>query len=98
MKKHLQYYIDANISGGIMPYSGLCSAANDGAVDEELLELFYPTDDNKDELISQRQLLSGSRDGFWAAGVHLYHKDREFGFTPLRQTIVLLMAAINNEL
>lgn len=91
-KKHLEFYNRCMLSGNILPYGGLCECAELELIDESLLMLFVP----------ERR-----SDTIWAAywayefGIHdvnYNNKDHCIGFTPLRQTIVLFMAAINNEL
>lgn len=64
------------------PRDGLCSCAWGGYIDEELLMLFKPE--------------WASIWSYWAAGERVRIKYNKF--TSLRQTIVLFMAAINNEL
>lgn len=70
------------ISDEIIPTQGLCGSCRDGAIDGELLLLFKP------DYVSIFD--------FWASGKK--HHDCKYTFTELRQTIVLFMAAINDEL
>lgn len=81
--KHLQFYMDC-MHKGRMPRVGLCSCAVHEYIDESLLETFIP-DNTLTTAFS-----------FWASGRQ--NKNCFYVFTPLRQTIVLLMAALNNEL
>lgn len=87
--KHLQFYIDCMNNGGKMPViqksiykGGLCSMADGGLISQEIFELFS---------YGQPSVL------YWASDSEWYNYNKH-GFTELRQTIVLLMAAINNEL
>jgi len=84
-----------------MPCDGLCAAFNLNFIDKDILEYYF--EPNKQELL---QLVNeGVIDsafifwggGFWAVGLPIRAKHRDFTFTPLRQTIVLLMALINDE-
>jgi hypothetical protein len=97
MKKHLDFY-KACMRAGCLPESGLCSCADDddsGYISSKLLDLFYPTPDDMLRLVND-----GMPSMYWACGVQLDKIDNNFDriFTPLRQNIVLFMAAINNEL
>jgi len=65
---------------------GLCNTE----IGEDALELFYPTErDWFDYSIGT---------SFWAAGLDFFDCNRIYKFTPLRQTIVLFLAAMNDEL
>lgn len=70
------------ISDEIMPQVGLCNCGWTGLIDGNLLLLFKPED--------------ASVFDYWASGIK--HNPCAFNFTELRQTIVLFMAALNNEL
>jgi hypothetical protein len=88
--KHLQFYLHSIQSGTIKDF-GLCNSIKSG-----LLDLFIPTKEDEDVL--RREGVSVL---FWGSGLpsgHKYDHERWYSFSPLRQTIVLLMAAINNEL
>lgn len=80
--KHLKFYYES-MNDDIMPFSGLCNCVVQGYLDRETFYLMEPEN------------MRGSM-AYWASG----DKDRSYQhiFTPLRQTIVLFMAAINNEL
>lgn len=97
MGKHLEFY-KQSAADSIMFYYGLCRAADEGVINKDIFELFKPTKGDIDVLVQEKELLDCTRDGFWGAGVPIGHAARNRGFTPLRQTIVLFMAAINNEL
>lgn len=89
--KHLLFYMDC-IGSLKMPCYGLCDCACVGFIDDIVFDLLLPT--NKELIELQREGLSTF---FWASG-----KPTDFNylgsFTPLRQTIVLFMACLNNEL
>jgi hypothetical protein len=79
---------------GVIPNFGLCNVFDNG-LDNDLFELLKPTPEDKAEIISE-----GLSTSAWGSGLPtpsdvdgLLTK-----FTPLRQNIVLLMAALNNEL
>jgi hypothetical protein len=87
--EHLQFYMDCMNNGCQMPndlYSmykgGLCKMANIGYISNELLKLFSDGMSDYD---------------YWACSDGQPYESR-FNFNSLRQTIVLFMAAINNEL
>lgn len=72
-------------------YGGLCYASGYGReLNKELLGLFYPTDKDQEWLKWEDKSIAywGSDSNTSQSGV----------FTNLRQTIVLFMAAMNNEL
>lgn len=81
-KKHLQFYIDCINNDYVMPQFGLCSCAWAGCIDGVILLQFKPD--------------HASNFDYWAGKGSTYKAQDKF--TPLRQTIVLFMAAINNEL
>lgn len=93
MGKHLDFYMQCMNNNETMPYifvighwGRLCSIKDAGLIDEEIFKLF-----------SANQL----KYQYWADDNiynHAYACINRFKFTKLRQTIVLLMAAINNEL
>jgi hypothetical protein len=78
--------------------TGLCGSATTLRIDNELLKLFEPNKEECEQLVEENTSSS-----WWGYGIH-YHDpaysttQRHHGFTPLRQTIVLFMAAMNNEL
>jgi hypothetical protein len=90
MGKHIDFYNKCMVDGRMPAYydtpsqGGLCSMSEKGIIDKRLLNLF---DDN----FSPFQYWGdGREDTLLADGAYL--------FTSLRQTIVLFMAAMNNEL
>jgi hypothetical protein len=96
MGKHLDFYKKCVKDGNRMPYhyghynGGLCGIAyNSDLIDKELLELFRPI--GADVLKYET-----AQSGFWGYGKIGFNYATEF--TALRQTIVLFMAAMNNEL
>lgn len=82
--KMTNYYEPKEIFYG----GGLCNALPYTLLMEEPFELIYPTPGDKPVSVA-----------FWADGVdkHDYNK-RRFEFTPLRQTLLLLCAAMSDEL
>jgi hypothetical protein len=98
MNKHLEFYNNCMETGNlqISDGSGLCCAAKEGLISNELLDIFTPTHEDEDELD-----IEGLSVGWWASGVnrHDYNVDDEkrMGFTPLRQTVVAFMAVIKIE-
>lgn len=109
-KKHLAFYKRCMKLGKFpkvngYQYEGLCDCAGtmqylvtDGLIDKELLVLFEPTLEDKHTLLKE-----SVHGGYWGyefpfVGDRSNVKKMRQDFTPLRQTIVLFMAAINNEL
>lgn len=80
--KHLQFYMYC-MKNGRMPFIGLCRCAYYNIISSDILDKYFTPEDFSDAI------------SFWASGEK---GDREFVFTKLRQTIVLFMAALNNEL
>jgi hypothetical protein len=86
--KHLKFYLDCMESDGTMPrrqgviQGGLCSMVESNEIDKDLFKLF-----------SEGQC----KFDYWADDTDMSFENR-FIFSNLRQTIVLFMAAINNEL
>lgn len=97
MKKHLLFY-ETCMQTGYMHVDGLCRALYVDLIDSGTFELFKPTESDIDELVRKNMLSRDTRDGFWAADMSMFESNRHNKFTTLRQTIVLFMAAINNEL
>ena len=89
-KKHLAFY-NACMKTRSIPRDGLCCC--DAYISLKLLDLFEPTISDCNQLSEQ-----GLSVGYWASGLNSYAWGKYREFTPLRQTIVLFMAAINNEL
>jgi hypothetical protein len=95
MNKHLKFYNDC-IETGELPKSdttGLCGAAKAGLICTKRLHVFHPTTEDK-----RQSFIEGLSTGWWASGVKRFKysltKERERGFTPLRQTIVAFMSVI----
>lgn len=89
--KHLSFYKDCMKDGKQLPtgqsciyHGGLCSIAHAGLISKELLDLFRP----------EPGVLAYWGTEYNGANLNVL----AFDFSPLRQTIVLLMAAMNNEL
>lgn len=89
---HLDFYKKCMLSGSL-PCAGLCN--NISWLDFITLELFEPTENDRRVLIKENLRVT-----YWASGAKATDVSDLCltGFTPLRQTIVLFMAAINNEL
>lgn len=66
-------------------YGGLCGA---GLSEHALFALMHPTSEDRDTYVLT---------AFWADEAEKTYL-QPFAFTPLRQTIVLFLAAMNNEL
>jgi hypothetical protein len=90
--KHLDFYLKA-IKDEQMPYFGLCLCASNNLINYETFERFIPTPENEEKLKKEDLNLT-----YWGSGLSTNDHNRLYAFTPLRQTIVLFMAAINNEL
>lgn len=75
---------------GQLPSSGLCNSLYNGVP-----KRLNPTDDDKDILWQEGVSLT-----FWASDLPKigHGRIRFYGFNPLRQNIVLLLAAMNNQL
>lgn len=102
-KKHLLFYMQC-MQTGYLPnksmecQTGLCGAAQSFQIDKDLLDLFEPTQQDFKQLIGENE-----SNGWWGYEVPCSEEsynatDEKFAFTTLRQTIVLFMAAINDEL
>ena len=79
-----------------MPAAGLCGCAEIELIAQDLLTYFTPFLEDEEELVRE-----GYGCLYWASGISINHgslHQRMYNFTPLRQTIVLFMAAVNNEL
>lgn len=87
--KYLEFYKKC-MEYGTIPDEGLCVC-----LPGEEISLFYPI--NRDFYALKHEDCSTV---FWAHGIPgvLDVESRAYTFTPLRQTIVLFMAAMNNEL
>lgn len=78
-----------------MPQKGLCSSLND---EDVLFKIISPDYNDLARLRAE-----GLFTGYWGSGISFREAvstdiDLQFDFTPLRQTIVLFMAAMNREL
>jgi hypothetical protein len=90
MKKLIEHY-KVWAKKGELPDNGLCGSVPDEYI--ESLLLFKPT---KDEFIQLTRL--GMSWGYWASGLSPNDSDRHFGLTPLRETIILLICAMHDEI
>lgn len=86
--KYLKFYRES-IDKNIMPVTGLCL----WFWGDPLLSMFYPT--LEERLACRMDISRIGMPRFWASGSDRPLKRR---FTPMRQNIVLLMAAMNGEL
>lgn len=84
LKDYQNWMID-----GSMPHNGLCNCYGDDEHDE-LMDLISPSVQDKSKLLRE------DKDAlFWGSDSL---SENRYVFTPLRQNLVLLMAALNNEL
>ncbi len=95
-KKYLKLYKEWIKTGKIGTdsvgnHNGLCNTHKLGS--DPLFELFIPN--IEDEVQLEKDGLSTS---YWASGQDKNDYDNNYAFTPLRQTIVLFLAAMNDEL
>lgn len=89
MGKYLNFYY-TNLKRGHLLHDGLCNCDN---INKNKLMLFEPTCNDYTELD-----IENKSSAYWGAGVNYESPHKAYGFTDLRQTIVLFMAAMNNEL
>jgi hypothetical protein len=87
---------------GVLPANGLCGCADDERFDRWIFSLIQPTDEDFVGLLKSG-MIAVEGGGYWGSGLSLRNSNytsnqRVRGFTPLRQTLVLFMAALNNEL
>ena len=90
MKKLIEHY-EVWLENKQLPKFGLC-----GSVTKEYkksLYLFVPTDDELDELSELG--LSGF---YWASGLRISDLNKSQALTPLRETIILLICAMHDEI
>lgn len=92
MGKHLDFYFKC-MESGELPYAGLCYCAARRLISKKLLDIIEPSFEDDFNLRNE-----GLSFGYWSSGLLLNDSNKFFQFTPLRQTIVLFMAAMNNEL
>ncbi len=92
MGKYLKFYEDCMVTGFLPRKAGLCREFT-----HKELKLIKPTTKERNILRKENYF-----SGYWGSGFHFTdYPDSSIlcgGFTPLRQTIVLLLAAMNNEL
>lgn len=110
---HVNFYKRCIISG-IMPVGTLNEARQQGYINNGLFQLFTPTFEDDDKLFTNGENTEFSKTMVKSEGTkkilvkHPAGKNWDSGlpktvnstgvFTPLRQTIILLMAAYGNEL
>jgi hypothetical protein len=95
MKKKYRYLplYEEWMENGSIPGEGLCGSLDKEG--QELLKNFVPTNEDENVLMEDDYSIE-----YWGSGLK-YSDDvieKMYSFTPLRQTIVLLMAAMNGEL
>lgn len=94
-KKHLTLY-KQSMNTGSLPNdcAGFCDCARLNMVSQKLLyKVMWPSDEDQMELHETDYSVA-----FWASGCKTTDPRRIGGFTPLRQTILLFMAAMAGEL
>lgn len=87
---------EAWMKKGRLSYEGLCYSVNDktpGAYWRTLCELFLPSQEDIRELAS-----GGYSTLYWGSGLKAGDAEVSTAYTPLRQTIVLLICAMHDEL
>lgn len=95
-KKYLPLYYECMETGrlplrdDLYDPNGLCCV---GSVNQKSLKLFTPTSQDEKQLS-----LEGLCSSWWASGLSVDSSELGWSFTPLRQTIVLFLAAMNDEL
>ena len=90
MKKLIEHYKEW-IEKGKLPKFGLCNSVPDEYI--ESLLLFKPTDDELNEL-----KILGMSWGYWASGLWVVDPNKLDTLTPLRETIILLICAMHDEI
>lgn len=94
-KKYLDFYMECMNNRKVMKYEGCLGGLCNTSIKGKLLNMFIPTEADKLELGT----LSKS---YWGSGLsysaYFTGNRWEQEFTPLRQTIVLFLACMNNEL
>jgi hypothetical protein len=90
MKKLIEHYKEWAEEGQLPDY-GLCNSVPSEY--EKSLLLFKPTDDELDELACLRMAVF-----FWASGLRIFDKNKKQALTPLRETIILLICAMHDEI
>lgn len=91
--KYLKFYYEC-MESGLIPDEGLCNCENFINV-SEFKEIFEPEELEKSELRR-----SGLSSLYWGSGLPVFDDtfSKKRTFSELRQNMVLLLAAMNNEL
>lgn len=89
--KYLKFYYEC-LEKGEIPHNGLCNCFGISYDDTT----WAPSEDYGDDLRLFFPNESGVNSGYWACEFNSVNNHRLF--TPLRQTIVLFLAALNGEL
>jgi hypothetical protein len=90
MKKLIEHYKEW-LEKGQLPKFGLCNSVPKKYKDS--LYLFAPTFDELDELAC-----SGISGFYWASGLKILDENKKQALTPLRETIILLICAMHDEI
>jgi hypothetical protein len=90
MKKIIDHYKEW-VEKGRLPKNGLCFSVPNKYKDS--LYLFVPTDDDLDELVKL-----GISGFYWASGLTIFDLNKKQALTPLRETIILLICAMHDEI
>jgi hypothetical protein len=90
MKKLIDHYKEW-IEECKLPKFGLCHSVPKEY--KKSLYLFVPTDDELDELAS-----FGISGFYWASGLRMFDPNKRDALTPLRETIILLICAMHDEI
>lgn len=89
MKGYLDYYYKW-METGRMPEGGLCCSLPKELLEKEVFQLLIPTTEDIDALEAYNLPTI-----FWGRGSWIYEMD---DLTPLRETILILAAILNDEL
>lgn len=90
MKKLIELHKQWGKKGGL-PATGLCGSIPSKY--ENTFELLNPTKDDYGKLANKRFSLN-----WWGSGLNRDDKKKYYTYTPLRQTIVLLICAMHDEI
>ena len=91
MKKKNNYFLDLHkkwMETGKLPSGGLCNSIKGHYL---IFSLVAADDDERCQLLDE-----GFDYTYWGSGLKMNHKDEEYKYTPLRQTIVLFCHEILN--
>lgn len=82
-----------------LPADGLCGVADMGLICKDRFGLMHPTEDDLDLAVAEGTVFRYIKTGYWGCGLSIRADgdQRVNSFTPLRQTIVLFMANLNDD-